>query len=319
MFDPELESFKTSIDLRAYAAGQGYALDAKESWRGSAVMRHANGDKIIISRKPDGHYTFFSVRADQDSGTIIDFIQKRTGASLGAIRKELRAWQDMAATALPHLPELPRTTKDRDAVQARYASMTVAHRHPYLENERAIPALALQYWRFEGRVKIDRHSNAVFPHFDNDGLCGYELRNAGFKGFASGGTKGLWLSKTISADRRLVICESSIDAISFAVLFPDGHARYASIGGKLSPAQPDLIRAQMDLLPQGGEIIAATDADDAGRQLAEAIEKSFSATGRADLTFRRQEPKGFKDWNDQLCAKPKRSLPFLRPEVPSVA
>jgi hypothetical protein len=303
MFDPELESFKTSIDLRAYAAGQGYALDAKESWRGSTVMRHANGDKIIISRKPDGHYTFFSVRADQDSGTIIDFIQKRTGASLGAIRKDLRAWQGMPATALPHLPELPRTTKDRDAVQARYASMTVAHRHPYLENERAIPALALQYWRFEGRVKMDRHSNAVFPHFDNDGLCGYELRNSGFKGFASGGTKGLWLSKSISADRRLVICESSIDAISFAVLFPDGHARYGSIGGKLSPAQPDLIRAQIDLLPQGGEIVAAMDSDDAGRQLAEAIEKSFSATGRTDLTFRRQEPNGFKDWNDLLRAR----------------
>jgi hypothetical protein len=240
MFDPELESFKTSIDLRAYAAGQGYALDAKESWRGSAVMRHSNGDKIIISRKPDGHYAFFSVRSDQDSGTIIDFIQKRTGASLGAIRKELRTWLGAPAMALPHLPELPRTAKDREAVQARYASMTVAHRHPYLEDERAIPALALQYWRFEGRVKIDRHSNAVFPHFDNDGLCGYELRNVGFKGFASGGSKGLWLSKTISADRRLVISESSIDAISFAVLFPDGHARYASIGGKLSPAQPDL-------------------------------------------------------------------------------
>ena len=307
MFDPELESFKTSIDLRAYAAGQGYVLDAKESWRGSAVMRHANGDKIIISRKPDGHYTFFSVRSDQDSGTIIDFIQKRTGVSLGAIRKELRALLGAPTTALPHLPELTRTAKDRDAVQARYASMTVAHRHSYLENERSIPALALQYWRFEGRVKIDRHSNAVFPHFDNHGLCGYELRNAGFKGFASGGTKGLWLSKTISADRRLVICESSIDAISFDVLFPDGHARYASIGGKLSPAQPDLIRAQIDLLPQGGEIVAAMDADDAGRQLAEAIEKAFSDAGRADLTFRRQRPVGFKDWNDQLRGRQARS------------
>ncbi len=309
MFDPELESFKTSIDLRAYAAGQGYDLDRKESWRGSAVMRHANGDKIIISRKPDGHYTFFSVRADQDSGTIIDFIQKRKGLSLGAIRKELRVWQGMPATALPHLPELPRTSKDRDAVHARYASMTVAHWHQYLEQERAIPALALQYWRFDGRIKTDRHSNAVFPHFDNDGLCGYELRNADFKGFASGGTKGLWLSKTGSADRRLVMCESAIDAVSFAVLFPDGHARYASIGGKLNPTQPDLIRAQVNLLPHGAEVVAAMDADDAGRQLAGAIQNSLSAAGRPDLTFRRQEPEGFKDWNDQLRARPRAPLP----------
>jgi hypothetical protein len=37
--DSELESFKSNIDLRAYAAGQGYQLDRKESWRGSRVMR----------------------------------------------------------------------------------------------------------------------------------------------------------------------------------------------------------------------------------------------------------------------------------------
>ena len=57
--DLELEKFKTEIDLRAYAAEQSYHLDRKASWRGSAVMRHANADKIVISQKPDGHYTYF--------------------------------------------------------------------------------------------------------------------------------------------------------------------------------------------------------------------------------------------------------------------
>src|SRR5271167_3242465 len=91
MFDPELESFK-QIDLRSYAASQGYELDRRESWSGSAVMRHAaTADKIIIKRDAsDGHYLFFSVRDDNDSGSIIDFIQKRRGLSLGNIRKELR-------------------------------------------------------------------------------------------------------------------------------------------------------------------------------------------------------------------------------------
>jgi hypothetical protein len=49
------------------------------------------------------------------------------------------------------------------------------------------------------------------------------------------------------------------------------------------------------------------DADDAGRQLADAIEKAFHDASRADLTFRRQEPTGFKDWNDQLRARRERS------------
>src|SRR5208282_5666674 len=90
--DSELEKFKTDIDLRVYAEGQDYQLDRKESWSGSAVMRGPNNGKIIISRKPDGHYAYWSVRNDKDRGTVIDFIANRTGKNLGQIRKELREW-----------------------------------------------------------------------------------------------------------------------------------------------------------------------------------------------------------------------------------
>src|SRR5689334_18171519 len=92
MLDPELESFKTAIDLRVYAAGQGYVLDRKESWRGSAVMRHPAGDKVVIKRDADGHYVYFSVRDDRDHGTIIDFTKQRLRLNFGEIRKELRPW-----------------------------------------------------------------------------------------------------------------------------------------------------------------------------------------------------------------------------------
>jgi hypothetical protein len=58
MFDPEFEAFKNNIDFRAYAAGHGYTLDLRESWRGSAVMRHPDGGKIIVKRDTDGHYVY---------------------------------------------------------------------------------------------------------------------------------------------------------------------------------------------------------------------------------------------------------------------
>jgi hypothetical protein len=87
------------------------------------------------------------------------------------------------------------------------------------------------------------------------------------------------------------------------VLFPDGHARYASIGGKMNSRQPELVRAQINLLPKSAEVIAGMDADEAGRQLADAIEKAFADAGRPDLTFRRQEPRGFKDWNNALQSR----------------
>jgi|SRR5580658_6465351 hypothetical protein len=80
MHDRQLDTFKTVIDLRAYATGQGYRLDRKASWAGSAVMRHVSGDKGIIRRGADGHYVYFSVGDDRDYGAIIDFAQKKTSA-----------------------------------------------------------------------------------------------------------------------------------------------------------------------------------------------------------------------------------------------
>jgi hypothetical protein len=116
-------------------------------------------------------------------------------------------------------------------------------------------------------------------------------------------------------DHRLVFCESAIDALSHAVLFPDNHARYASIGGKPNPQQPELIRAAAARMPQGAEIVAAMDADADGRKLAAIVRQAVELTGRADLHFVTQEPIGFKDWNDQLRAKPEPSLPYRLKEA----
>jgi hypothetical protein len=60
------------------------------------------------------------------------------------------------------------------------------------------------------------------------------------------------------------------------------------------------------------------DAVEDGAKLADLVRKSVALTGRLDLKFIVREPFGFKDWDDQLRAKPHPHLPF-RPEVPSVA
>jgi hypothetical protein len=192
--------------------------------------------------------------------------------------------------------------------------------HPYLENERALPGSLLASARFAGRVRIDDRGNAVFPHFDGDGLCGYELKNIGFTGFASGGSKALWLSHELPDDKRLVFAESAIDALSHAALFPDNHARYASIGGKPNPQQPELIRAAAARMPLESEIISAMDADKDGADLTDVVRKAVALTGRLDLRFSVHEPFGAKDWNDALVlrAKPKSALPS-RGQEPFVA
>jgi len=309
--DAEIESFKCAIDLRAYAASQGYQLDRRHSWRGNAVMRHpASDDKIIIMRGMDNHWIYCSCRDDRDKGTIIDFAQFRQGMSLGAVRKELRPWLGQPPVPVPAFPAMHKVEKDRMKVQAAYAKMhDVTDGHPYLERVRSLPAALLLDERFAGRIRIDTpHGNAAFPHFDAEGLSGYELRNVDFKGFSSGGRKALWLSHELPADTRLIITESAIDALSHAVLFPDRFARYASIGGKPNPEQPELIRAAAARMPHGADVVAAMDADANGRKLAEIVRQAVALTGRADLHFLMQEPEGAKDWNDLLRAKP---LPFL--------
>jgi hypothetical protein len=317
----ELEAFKTSIDLRAYAAAQGYQLDKRDSWRGSAVMRHPAGHKIVIKRGSDGHYVYFSVRRDGDNGSIIDFVQYRQNLSLGAVRKELRPWIGQPPVPVPVFSPLLKTTKDRMRVETEYRKMQDARRHPYLENERALPAALLQHERFAGRVRMDARGNAVFPHFDAEGLCGYEIKNSGFTGFAAGGTKGLWFSHARLDDNRLVLCESAIDAMSHHALFPaDDRARYASIGGKPNPLQPELIRAAVARMPADSEIVAAMDADADGAKLAGVVRQAVELTGRSDLRFVVHESIGCKDWNDELRAKQQTfSFPTARPKEPSVA
>jgi hypothetical protein len=311
--DQELDKFKSDIDLRAYAAEHGYQLDRKESWRGSAVMRNANGDKIIIKRGGDGHYLYFSVHRGDDNGSIIDFVQQRMRLSLGAVRKELRPWVGRAVSPAP-FPELPKTNKDRIRVESEFSRMTDALRHPYLESERAIPVAFLEDPRFAGRIRIDARGNAIFPHFDQQGLCGFEIKNVGFTGFAAGGTKGLWSSNENQGDTSLVFCESAIDALSYAALFPDRHTRYASIGGQLNPLQPQLIREAILAMPKNSKIVSAMDADAQGAKLADIVREAVALSGRDDLAYVFQEPFGFKDWNDQLRSS--NPTPFPTAQLP---
>ena len=75
---------------------------------------------------------------------------------------------------------------------------------------------------------MDTKGNAIFPHYDEEGTCGYEIKNKGFTGFSAGGDKGLWVSRCFAGDESLVIAESAIDALSFHALHKWKTARYVS-------------------------------------------------------------------------------------------
>lgn len=300
--DSELEKFKTGVILPEFAAARGYAVDRRASSRNSVVMRHPDGDKIIIARyEGTTHWVYFSVRDDRDNGTVVDFLQNRGGGSLGQVRKTLRDWlgSTRPASQLPlFVKELQPVSRDRAGVIAAWELAAPCTALPYLTGRGLGPeVLALPL--FAGRLRVDRRNNALFPHYNMKGLCGFEVKNKGFTGFAAGGEKGLWYSQAKTTDNRLVLVESAIDALSFHVLFGDMFTRYMSTGGELNPQQPLLLRGAMEKLPPSASVVLGFDDDEGGDK----ITKEVEAAAPAGRKLVRMRPEGGKDWNETLKSK----------------
>lgn len=301
MPDEELEHFKTSINLTEFAASRGYALDSRESSRNSAVMRHPDGDKIIIARnEANDNWIYFSIRDAQDNGTVIDFFQNRGGGSLGRVRQKLRSWLGSPRPAVPvsdYVRDLLPISRDRTAVLMEWERAQACFSLPYLAG-RGIGQETLMLPRFGGCMRVDARHNALFPHYDRAGLCGFEIKNKHFTGFAAGGIKGLWYSAAKPTDNALVLVECAIDAYSFHILHGWEGARYMSTGGALNPQQPELLRGAMEKLPAAGVVILGFDLDDDGEKYAEDV-RNFAPAGRK---LRRMVPDAGtgKDWNEML-------------------
>lgn len=301
MPDEELERFKTLVNLSEFAASRGFELDRRESSRNSAVMRHPDGDKIIIARNEGNtNWIFFSVRDDRENGTIIDFIQQREGGNLGQVRKILRGWlgSSRPAVQLPlFVQDLEPVSRDRVGVIAAWERAERCLSLPYL-TARGLGPEVLSLPIFSGCVRVDRRGNAIFPHYDKAGLCGFEIKNNDFTGFAAGGVKGLWFTQAKPTDKELVLTESAIDALSFHVLQKGFFTRYMSTGGALNPQQPALIRGAIEKLPAGAGVLLAFDNDEGGEKLAAEVD----AVAPAGREVRRILPdkKHGKDWNDIL-------------------
>lgn len=301
----ELDRFKRDIDLSAFAASRGYELDRRESSASCRVMRHRQtNDKIIIGKAKDGHWQYFSVRDRDDNGSIVDFVQHRDRASLGEVRRELREWTH-TERPLPAftLKPIEPVTKDRAAVALAIARAALVESHPYLES-RGLTRETLSSPRFRGtwREGDSAYRNVLFLHHDAQGLCGFEIKNAGgFTGFAKGGEKGLWSSVTTPRDSRLVVSESAIDALSYHQVNPHPRTRYVSFAGQLNERQPALIVQAISWLPPGSTVVAATDKDRDGGQFALRIQGICAQAPH--VRFERHAPTlGKKDWNDHLQA-----------------
>lgn len=299
----QLERFKTDINLVEYARGQGYEYDISRSTRSSAVLEHSNGDKIVVTTDRDGHGIYFSVRDNRDNGSIIDFVQNRQPLNLGEVRKELRPWlEGFSISPTEPIPKPQPLQPDRFEILEKVSRMRFATSHPYLE-DRGISRQTLTSDRFAGKVLIDDRARAIFPHRDENGITGFEARDYSVKGFSRGGQKSIWYSNLHKSDRRLVVVESPIDALSYHQLYLEPDTRYIATSGSIGERQLDYLVSIFERSANRGmEIEIATDKDEAGQKLYEQLKERTPN----NIKLNRVTPEHYKDWNEALQAELRR-------------
>jgi hypothetical protein len=281
----ELEQFKVDINLAEFACNRfGYTVDAKQSSPNSIVLRKGDDEKLIVARDLDGHYVYFAPITPfaTDYGSIIDFIQVRMRVNLGQVRVLLREYQ---GTNYPHLKntslvaKIQPVTKSTLSILKDYESFNQLSYSTYLDS-RGLKKELYTSRRFAGKIRVDGKDNLIFPHFDKQGICGFELKNNNFIGFSRGSKKAIWSSNRYSNDKRLVITEAVIDALSYHALFGNVHTRYASTSGAFSDTTKEMIVVAAEALPvRNGAVILAYDNDVVGDQNRRATHQILAQSG----------------------------------------
>jgi hypothetical protein len=149
-------------------------------------------------------------RGLRDNGSIVDFVRHRTRDGIGRVRADLRRWLGVSRPdpGPDRRPPCPPVVRDRRAVVETFATARPLRNSAYL-NSRGIRPDTLQSHRFRGTWRLDARGDVLFPHRGEDGLCGFEAKNRGFSGFASGGAKAIWESARLPIDTIVLIAESA--------------------------------------------------------------------------------------------------------------
>ena len=302
----DFSRYKSEINLSHYAASLGYELDSRKTTKSSLVMKHTNGDKVIISKR-GSNYVYFSVSDDKDNGTIVDFIRKRTTKTFPEIGQELQKWVKGGGNIISNIPLAPAIQEQEynpERIKALFSRMTPLKWDKYLENTRKIPQSTLKNPLFAGRIYRDTYGNVVFPHFDHMGVCGLELKNTDKGVFVRGSAKGLWTSTINLNAQALVITESPIDGLSYFTLFPElqkSGVVFVSVSGGLRPHQVQLIIDLIKKLSQLQKIILAVDHDAGGEKIQKTIRDGVKNAGVFVGNMLTHVPEKIgDDWNEVL-------------------
>jgi hypothetical protein len=305
--DTEIESLKASVNCAALLERLPpvWRLDKAESTRRSLKYRRGEGEIVIVNHEGRGWWDPLSDRKG-DIFTLVRHLEP--GLTFPDARRVLHDFVGIE----PTFPEMFRTRGTRTPgapIAERWERcQSLSRGSPawrYLTEQRGLPESVLLAARAADAVREGPRGSAWFAHRDNAGvLTGIEMRGANYRNFSAGGGKALFrLAGGPGPLARVAVCEAAVDALSLATIErcrPD--TLYVATAGGMGPAT---VAALQQLLPcltaeSAGILVAATDADIAGRRHAARLEGLAVEAGvRFNAIL---PPDGLNDWNDVLKA-----------------
>jgi hypothetical protein len=306
--DKEIEQLKAGVSCAVLLERLPpvWQLDCAESTRRSLKYRRGAGEILIVNH--DGHGWWDPL--SDSKGDIFSLVRHLDpGLSFGGACRLLRDFVGIAPT-FPEAARTRRTRGSRFSIPERWERCQPLSRGSpawlYLAGQRGLPESILFAARKADAVREGPHGSAWFAHRDGTGvLTGIEMRGGDCRNFSTGGSKTLFrLPGGPGRLSRVAVSESAIDALSLAAVEgarPD--TLYTATAGGMGPGTVAALgQLLQDLATQrAGLLVAATDADAAGRRFAARLEQIANAAG---ARFEAILPPGrLNDWNDALRAR----------------
>jgi hypothetical protein len=307
--DQEIEQLKAGVSCAVLLERLTpvWQLDRAESTRRSLKYRRGAGEILIVNHDGHGWWDPLSDRR----GDIFSLVRHLDpGLSFGGACRLLRDFVGIA----PAFPETVRTRRTRGArvsVLERWDRRRPLSRGSpvwlYLAGQRGLPESILAAARATDAVREGPRGSAWFGHRDGAGvLTGIEMRGGDYRNFSAGGGKTLFrLPGGPGRLTRVAVSESAIDALSLAAMEgarPD--TLYVATAGGMGPGTVAALGQLLQDLAShpDGLLVAATDADTAGRRYAARLEEMATKAGARFAPM--LPPDRLNDWNDALRARP---------------
>jgi hypothetical protein len=267
-----------NIDLKQilHLSGSSPDLQDKCKWHTSCGLISVNGQKFMNWNKGKG------------GGGAIDLVCHLRGNDF----KQAVIWltSNFDPSTIPHkhhtLPYHPETPLQLPSKDKNKTGRIIQ----YLTEQRHIPLEIVMSLIQSGKLYGDSKGNAVFLLLGKEKrIVGAELRGTGktqWRGMALGSKKQLGCFYVLGkCNKKMVLCESAIDAISYLVLWPE-YTTLSTSGANHNPAW------LKKMINNSCEIYCGFDADTTGDLLADKMIKLYPS-------IKRLRP-AMHDWNELL-------------------